>query len=288
MEPGLHDISHADYHQDPCPSPSLSASLGKLMLERSPQHAWWEHPRLGGDKTGQPRSRAVSGKRNVLLGQAAHAVALEDSWDSIEIVTGYDDFKKKDARERRDAALAAERVPILEPEADRVREMARELQANEWCAELLHGQREKTVTWIEASATTIAWCRARIDVLKPSGAIVDFKTTELAPTGNGWGRRQIWEYALQVGLYRRGVAALRSSDEPPPFLFVVQEVDPPFGAGIFEFPPEAYEYADRLAERAVRTWARCVTENSWPVYPADMIVPEAPFWMREALIGETA
>ena len=285
MQPGLHELSHHAYHSDPCPTPSLSSSLGKKMLERSPLYAWHNHPRLGmaeADKAELPRSRATSYSRKMCLGQAAHAVILEDTWDNIEICE-FADFRKKDAKEQRDDAIDAGRIPILEDEVEAVHAMRDALEANEWCTEMLAGEREKSLTWIEHLADVgEAWMRCRIDVLKTAGAIVDFKTTELAPTGDGWGRRQIWEYALQVGLYRWGAAQLFEG-ELVPFRFVVQEVAPPYGAACFEFPGEAYEYADNLADRAIRLWIRCVAEQSWPGYAPGLIVPDAPYYIREAL-----
>jgi len=46
-EPGIYrDFSEAAYNLDPCPSPSLSQSICKVMLDQSAQHAMLEHPRL--------------------------------------------------------------------------------------------------------------------------------------------------------------------------------------------------------------------------------------------------
>ena len=61
---------------------------------------------------------------------------------------------------------------------------------------------EATLIWQEPNG---AWCRARPDALCP-GLICDVKTTTMAATPDGWGRRQMWEYAMQAGLYRRGYA----------------------------------------------------------------------------------
>ena len=45
-EPGVYSLPDDAYHADPCPGPSLSSSVAKLMLDRSPLHAWHAHPRL--------------------------------------------------------------------------------------------------------------------------------------------------------------------------------------------------------------------------------------------------
>ena len=54
LDAGIHDIPPREYHADPCPAPSLSRSIAKLLVERSPAHAYAAHPRLGG-----PRNRAI-------------------------------------------------------------------------------------------------------------------------------------------------------------------------------------------------------------------------------------
>src|SRR5688572_24266058 len=43
----LLDITPADYHLDPCVTPSLSSSIAHTLVTKSPLHAWTEHPRFG-------------------------------------------------------------------------------------------------------------------------------------------------------------------------------------------------------------------------------------------------
>src|SRR5689334_14881887 len=42
---GWHDMADADYHADPCPSPSLSSHIAMLVIGKSLMHAWRAHPR---------------------------------------------------------------------------------------------------------------------------------------------------------------------------------------------------------------------------------------------------
>jgi hypothetical protein len=41
------DVSTAEYHADPCAQPSLSASIARELIHKSPLHAWQVHPKLG-------------------------------------------------------------------------------------------------------------------------------------------------------------------------------------------------------------------------------------------------
>ena len=47
MKPGFHAITAAQYHADPCEPLSLSSSTAWTLLNKSPKHAWSEHPKLG-------------------------------------------------------------------------------------------------------------------------------------------------------------------------------------------------------------------------------------------------
>src|SRR5215831_5713580 len=46
VTPGVYAMPAAQYHADPCPTPSLSASIIKLICLDSPAHAWTAHPKL--------------------------------------------------------------------------------------------------------------------------------------------------------------------------------------------------------------------------------------------------
>ncbi len=49
MTPGLHRLEAEACHRDPAPAPSLSSTLARLLLRRSPAHAWHASPRLNPD-----------------------------------------------------------------------------------------------------------------------------------------------------------------------------------------------------------------------------------------------
>src|SRR6266571_4487729 len=45
-EPGFYEVEADDYHADPATQPSLSNSIGQILIERCARAAWWAHPRL--------------------------------------------------------------------------------------------------------------------------------------------------------------------------------------------------------------------------------------------------
>ena len=72
--PGIYDgIPENDYHADPVgPAPSLSASIAKLLVLKSPRHAWLAHPRLNKAKA----EEVEKAKRARDVGTATHKLVL--------------------------------------------------------------------------------------------------------------------------------------------------------------------------------------------------------------------
>lgn len=79
MTPGfVHGMPDKIYHADPCPTPSLSSSLVKLMEATSPKKAWAAHPRLN-----PPPPGATDDDPKFDLGTAAHALFLEGADEKV-------------------------------------------------------------------------------------------------------------------------------------------------------------------------------------------------------------
>src|SRR4051812_46850041 len=96
LDVGIHpDVPEADYHADPCVTPSLTRSLATVLCQRSPAHAWAANPRLNPDckRTDQA---------NFDLGTAAHEVFLGGQ-STVELIYA-DDYRTKDAKILRDQA----------------------------------------------------------------------------------------------------------------------------------------------------------------------------------------
>ena len=110
MEPGVYDLDAAAYHADPCPEPSLSSSIGKLIVGRSPLHAKCAHPRLNPDY--QPRE---SGKFD--LGSTVHKLILGKGAEVVAIEA--DDWRTKAAKEARDTARGDGKTPMLVGQLER-------------------------------------------------------------------------------------------------------------------------------------------------------------------------
>lgn len=261
-----------EYHADPCERPSLSSSIARTLLTKSPLHAWHEHPRLNPDHIPEERTEFD-------LGSAAHALLLEGE-DRMAVIDA-DSYRTKIAQEARDAARAAKMHPILKARYDDVRRMAdvaREAIAH--CPDLSgitldSGKAELVGIWEEDGATM----RFRPDWLGDSRtAMLDYKTTtDAAPDVF---TRQIARmgYHIQAAFYRRGMVAIEGADIP--FVLVAQETEPPYAVSFHGCAPTMLEIAEAEVERAIDTWRECMRRNNWPAFTQRIHWAEAAVWQQ--------
>lgn len=278
--PGIYDMPAERYHADPVETPSLNNSVGKVLLNASPAHAYLAHPRLGGRPNFSPTSR-------MNLGSAAHSVILERTWDPIVFIDA-NDFRTKAAQAERDEALEAGKIPLLAKERFKVEGMVRAIEeSGVFAGKADYMAYERTYIWQDHQD---AWARCRIDAVYSSpdeeqpDIIYDLKTTELRATPRGWGRTQIWDYALQAAWYSEGHSTI--TGRGCQFVFVVQETKAPYSVRPFRFDTTSMAYGESLAAQAADTWHRCMETGKWPSYPHDTHVVRAPQYILDYLERE--
>lgn len=267
---GIHQIGEAEYHADPCPQPSLSSSIARLLLNQSPRHAWTAHPRL--NKNHEPEERGIFD-----IGSAAHRVVLGKGAD-LAIIEA-DSFRTKAAQEARDKARAEGKIPMLTDQFEAVVAMHQagraQLSAHEEASgAFTNGQAEVTLVWREGDI----WCRCRLDWLPADRVFFDdYKTTtDASPDavvrtvfGNG--------YDVQAAFYRRGIRKILAVPDPR-FRFVVQEKAAPYALTVAALTPAALDMADRKVDTALALWSQCLKANQWPGYPGRTVYVEPPAW----------
>ncbi len=269
METGIYTMPAEQYHADPCPVPSLSNSIAKVLLDQSPKHAWMSHPKLNPHYQSDEDSRFD-------LGSASHALLLEQS-DANLVVIDAADWRTKAAKEARDAARAERKLPVLARHAAAIRKMVGAAQdfiaasplRGVWQA----GKPEQTVIWQDEGVS----CRSRLDWLTDDRRLIlDYKTTDSAnPEVFG---RQIARmgYDLQAAFYSSGLIA--NGCEEPRFVFLVQEIESPYACSLVELHSSYMEIAYAKYTRAVNLWRECVARNEWPAYSANITTALPPSW----------
>lgn len=273
MKPGVYNnISESDYHADPCDTASLSASIAKIIWEKSPLHAWLAHPKLNPDY--EPEN-----KRQFDLGSAAHAVFLEKSESKLSVICA-DDYRTKAAQEARDEAYANNLIPVLERERDDVVIMASEakkfIMETELAGMFDNGSSEITLIADYEGAKL----RVRIDFLPADRLIIiDHKTGKVSPKPENWINRQLFRmnYDIQAYMYQ----LLNELTGGPPnskFIFLVQENTKPFACSLIGAGPSVIESGKKKFRYALHKWKWCLEFNKWPAYDTRIAWADVPPW----------
>lgn len=259
LQPGIHDgIAEADYHADPAPEPSASASILKLLHARSPAHAWTAHPRLNPNQEHREPSSAMR------FGSAAHALLL----GSAKVFSiDADSWRSKDAKAERDAHEKMGNYALLKEDHDRAVAMVAMLRQGLSGHEIGDfptdgGAGERTMIWQEDGI----YCRGRLDwYSQKANRIIDYKTTG-GSADPGQFARNLFDmgYDFQALLYPMGVQAI--TGDLPSFYFVVQETDPPFAFTVVTLDDIAREHSMNKLSTAFGRWRECLASGKWPGY----------------------
>jgi len=280
---GLHrDVPEAVYHSDPCEQASLSSSIARVLLGRSPLHAWEQHPRLNPDwqegESGNDRARD--------MGSAAHALMLGIGREVTLVAK--DSYKTNAAKEAAAEARSAGNIPLLQPDFDAVQALVAKGKAQLAKSELAgifdDGDAELTMIWKDGPS----WCRSRIDylprIVRQGGHVIvpDYKTTAGSAHPDDFARTLFEQgYDVQAAFYERGLRKLIPTLRTVEFVFVVQEQDPPHALSIVGLSGQALELAQSKVDVALRTWSLCLLNNVWPGYSPQISRIEVPNWRAE-------
>lgn len=278
-EPGFYRMTAEQYHGDPCPEPSLSSGAIRKMLERTPRHAFCEHPRLGGQR--DERSSPV-----MTLGTVVHSLILGAGREFV--VIDADSYRTKAAQEQRDAASAAGLTPIIRDQYDKARAMAasasRELSKIPLVSDaLVSGRPEIVAIWREGDI----WCRSMMDLCPTAidaegwWTIYDLKTTQMALDPNTIARHLISNgYDVQSAFYSRGLEALLGPAARVRFRFLFVESDAPHLCAAFVGSGEMQTTGEQKVIAGISIWQRCIATNDWPGYSTDVLRLEPPKFME--------
>ncbi|MZR14250.1 hypothetical protein GQE99_14600 [Maritimibacter sp. DP07] len=270
---GVHDIPGDRYHADPCEKPSLSSTLAKTLLAKSPRHAWTESPRLNPDW--EPTE-----KKTFDIGRAAHRAVLGKGGDYVAIpdhlLATNGAASTKAAKEFIDDARAAGLVPLKSEEVEAIETM-RDVAALRLAENRIDFDPDRS----ELSALSEidgVHCRAMLDhvPLAASDPIYDFKTCESAALDACERAILNYGYDVQAEHYRQVWKAATGEDRV--FRFVFQEKTAPFEISVVEVGPDTLSLACKKIARAREIWRLCLREDRWPGYPAGVHRIELPEW----------
>jgi hypothetical protein len=265
----LQEISHEDYIADKVGNISLSSGIAKILLNKSPRHAWIAHPRL--NPKWQPHN-----KKEFDIGTAAHALLLEGKQSKICVIDA-EDWRTKAAKEQRDEAYANGLTPLLAKHnvaVNRMVDAAKEyIEQTHLKGIFDNGKPEQTVTLDEAGVSL----KGRLDWITNDRRIVlDYKTTgDASPDAFS---RQISRmgYDIQEQFYLRILAG--NGCEDTEFYFLAQEDEYPHLCSLHRLHPSMQEYGAVKVQQAIDLWRKCMESGKWPGYPTDVCYTVLSNW----------
>lgn len=258
----LYDLPADKYHA----LPAIGSSDVKAIL-RSPAHY---------------RVRAAADNESTQsqdIGTATHLAVLEPARFELEVVGAPRVDRRTSAGKAAAAAfegLHAGKLILSGDDFDTVSRIADAVRSHPGARTLLDaGAAEVSMLWTDEETSTP--CKARADWLRSDGILVDLKTTrDASPAGF---RREIAQhrYHVQAAHYFNGARAV-FGDDPPAWVFIAVEKEPPFAVGVYMLDREAIDKARELVASAYRAWRGCTESGSWPAY-GDLIEPiTLPAW----------
>ncbi len=274
---GIHpDISHADYHGDPCIHLSVSHSLTRFIIKRTAYHAMMHHPKLG--------KMPFTSSRSKRRGNAAHTLILGKGAE-LEVIDA-DDFKKKIAQEMRDAALAAGRVPVLKGEfaaAQAKVKPGREALEEALGAKLDDCLVEAVV--IAQDPATGCWRRIMVDAMtRDFKRMADYKTAEDAGPEAFERSVRNFGYDTQDVFYRR-VMDLAAGEADREYTIVAQESNYPDCVTFHQIDGDLRAVAEHTLGKALAKWDAGVTTGTWEGYSRSInFVQARAYEINEAMV----
>lgn len=275
--PGIYDMSNDVYHADACPTPSLSASGMKRILQECPAAFWWQNRRLN-PKAEEKRTKALD------IGRAAHLWLLQGEQFEAEIAVMPAGMNLTTNAGKQFAAQAEGdgKTVIRAHEFEAIKAMKESAMRSELVRlSLSNGQAERSLFWQDEE--TGVWLRCRPDWLPTALQFIpDFKTAaschpdDFARSVNEYG------YHIQAAHTLAGIEAV-TGHRPDGFFFVVQEKAAPYLVSICTLDEEALAWGAKLARRAIRVFARCLERGHWPGYDGGVSTVSLPTYALKQL-----
>lgn len=266
VKPGVYEMAADEYHGHA----ALSSSGARRILPPG-------CPALFHYERGNP----IETTREMDMGTVAHTLLLGNGADIA--VLDFDNYTTKAAREKRDAAAAEGKTPILAYEYVRAQAMVSALTVHPIAKHLFNGGKaEQSLFWVDSASGVDL--RARIDYMRLDGdrpLVIDYKSTTSAALDAIPKAIDTYGYHIQAAFYLAGVKALGLADDPA-FLNVWQERKPPFLVTVTQMPLISLVIgADRMRE-AIDIYAACTAANHWPPHSERVEAIGVPYWTENA------
>jgi hypothetical protein len=295
LAPGVYpDIPADQYHADALqPEITLSSTLARLIIDRSPRHGWTAHPRL--NPAHEPDNR-----KTFDIGRAAHRAVLGKGGAYVayppEVLASNGAASTKEAKAWADAVRRDGGTPLKADEVDQIGAIADSVRDRLTRMGITFDPSRSELTAL--AEVDGVWCRAMVDnaPTDPRLPLYDFKTTTDASPEGAVKAVVNYGYDVQAAFYLDAWRA--ATGENRRFRFVLVEKEAPFEVAVVELydhdamvaagkvnPDDAdsmasdwMAHARSKAREARRIWGECIAAGQWPGYPARVAMIGQPGW----------
>lgn len=243
--------------------PRLSPSVARALLRGCPRDAWRAHRLLGGEVS----PPTLSMQRGLLI-----EMLIQRDHSRVEVVDA-SDFRTAVARERRDAALASGRIPVLRGDFDALSDAAAN-QIRPRIHAALGGlasafesaNQQRRIEWEDPESGCL--CSGVLDALDVShddATIFEMKVVGGELSDAVLARRAAdGAWAMQVMAYADAVAfGLERVVSSTDIVVIAIQSEHPWSVRAFRFDAEWREFARREWRAACALWMRCVGRGEW-------------------------
>ncbi len=273
--------SPQEYHADPCARPSLNYSIAKVLVSKSPAHAYLAHPRLGGHPAGPTD--------DMLFGNLVHDLVLNACGRTVTIDAP--DYRTKAAKVSKAEALNHGQYPILLCKMDKVQACANAVDEAFFDLGIKADpdKAERIIEWEDAyGATGLVLCRSMLDLIDGL-TIWDLKTcSDASPHAT---HRKIFDmgYEIQAASYIRAAERLQPDLAGRiKFRWLFIETAPPYATAIVDPSPATLSLGAARWCDALRIWSKCLKDDFWPGYGDEPTIVDPPTWeLQRQMSDET-
>lgn len=282
--PGLYaDLPIETYHSDCCAGPSVSASVLHKMVAQCPA-IMWESSYLNPNRVPEPTTTSFD------VGRASHALTLgEPEFAKYFIISPYDEFRTKEAREWRDAQT---QTVIKSDTFAAILAMSQAQRRSPQVARaFVDGRPEVSLVWLDAE--TGIWLKSRPDWLPhdpTTRPLAQYKTCRSIEPRKLSADAFAYGYHMASALEMDAVRAVLGV-EPAGIAHVCQEKRSPYLAELRLFTPEQIDFGRREYRRALRLFADCWERHlagkpertAWPGYTPNASHFDTPYHIAKLI-----
>lgn len=272
------------YHGDVVPEGSLSVSGAKKLIPPGCP-AVYDYERRSGGK----RSKSMN------AGTRSHALILGRGEEQLEFLD-HPDYRKKDAQEERDLAIASGKIPTLPHERAEAEAIRDAVFADDEARSLLDDASDVELSMFWRDPETGIWLRGRMDALawRRRPTVVDVKTTANSSPESFAKSLAEYRYDMQDRHYRDGLAAILSgypgelAADDIDFRFIAVATDDQHLVMVYELGSDDIERADESNRVARAVYRDCTRRGVWPKWSDSAMALSLPRFAQTRIDRENS